>query len=109
MQLVLDVKDDYAKEVLGILDNLKNVMINSVTIKDDLAKKLDTVSAYKKLDSDKQKEAYKEIQIIEDSFNQAELIKSDKLKIYPIKELMKKSYSIESIQNLKKRILVIPN
>lgn len=87
MQLVLDVKDDYAKEVLGILDNLKSVMINSVTIKDDLSKRLDTVSAYKKLDSDKQKEAYEEIQIIEDSFNQAELIKSGKLKTYPIKEL----------------------
>jgi len=25
MQLVLDVKDNYTKEVLGILDNLKNV------------------------------------------------------------------------------------
>ncbi|MEA2099034.1 MAG: hypothetical protein U9P72_02790, partial [Campylobacterota bacterium] len=82
-----DVKDDYAKEVLGILDNLKNVMINSVTVKDDLSKKLNTISAYKTLDSDKQKESYKEIQIIEDSLNQAELIKSGKLKTYPIQEL----------------------
>jgi len=87
MQLVLDVKDDYAKEVLGILGNLKNVMINSVTIKDDLAKKLDSVGAYKKLDADRQKETYEEIKIIEDSFNQAELIKSGRLKTYPINEL----------------------
>jgi len=42
MQLVLDVKDDYVKEVLGILDNLKNVMINSVTIIDEVEKKVNT-------------------------------------------------------------------
>jgi len=55
-------------------------------VKDDLAKKLDTVSAYKKLDSDQQKETYEEIKIIKDSFHQAELIKSGKLKTYPINE-----------------------
>lgn len=90
MQLVLDVKDDYAKEVLGILDNLKNVMINSVTIKDDLKKKLDSVSSYKKLDSYQQKEVYEEIKIIKDSFKQAELIKSGKLTTYPISTLWDK-------------------
>ena len=87
MQIVLDVKDNYTKEMLGILNNLKNVMINSIIIKDDLTNKLETINAYKKLNVEKKKEVYKEIEIIEDSFNQVQLLKKDKLKTYPIKEL----------------------
>jgi len=87
MQIVLDVKDDYTKEMLGILDNLKNVMINSIIIKDDLTNRLEILSAYKKLGVEEKREVYKEVEIIEDSFHQVQLLKKDKLKTYPIKEL----------------------
>jgi len=87
MQLIIDVKDNYTNEVINILNNLKDVMINSIKLEDTLMSELSKIDEYKNLNSKEQKETYEEIQHIQKSLKSVELIKTDKIKTYPIEEL----------------------
>ncbi len=87
MQLVIDVKDNYTNEVINILNNLKDVMINSIKLEDTLMSKLNKIDEYKNLESKDQKETYEELKYIEKALKSVELIKSGKIKTYPIEEL----------------------
>ena len=40
MQLIIDVKDNYTNEVINILNNLKDIMINSIKLEDTLISEL---------------------------------------------------------------------
>ena len=62
MQLTIDIKPTYENQVIGILENLKNVMIDKIEIKQD--------------------EFY-----INSSKKQAELFKKGKLETYSIDKL----------------------
>jgi len=62
MQLTIDIKPNYENQVIGILENLKNIMIDKIEINKD--------------------EFY-----IQSSKNQMELYKKGKLKTYQIDKL----------------------
>jgi len=62
MQLTIDVKPTYENQVIGILENLKNVMIDKIEINKD--------------------EFY-----LQSSKKQIELLKQGKLETYPIEKL----------------------
>jgi len=62
MQLTIDIKPNYENQVIGILENLKNVMIDKIKVNED--------------------EFY-----LHSSKKQVELLKKGKLKTYPIEKL----------------------
>ena len=90
MQLVINVKDNYVKKVVNILDNLKDVMIDDIKIKNQNKKKLKTFKLYQDLSKKEKKEVRKEIKYIKKASKTVKLIKSGKIKTYPIEELWDK-------------------
>jgi predicted nucleotidyltransferase len=84
MQLVIDVKDNYINEVMGILSNLKNIMIDNIRVEDQLIDKLNQLESFKNSSPKAQEETYREIKNIKEI---VELVESGNIKSRPIDEL----------------------
>jgi hypothetical protein len=100
MQLVVDVKDDFSNEVLNILENLKNIMIDKITVTDKLTEKLNKLDSYQNMSEKAQQETYQEIKHIKKIEN---LIKNKNIETQPIDKLW------EQLNDLKQAIEEIEN